>query len=314
MEMEFSDGGKRRRRLVLIVGIMLGVVAGILVLSSGNRAPSETAKPEPVQTRRILVAAVDIPERSIIDPSMLAAREVPDDPSFLTAIEDPAMITGRVTAITILQGQPISMNMIATGDASAAFSILSPSETISPFSPVWRAVSLSIPRERAVGGLVTAGQRVDLLVSLPVKILIEDATGQLVDGTTEDGYYSDTTTKVTLTDLELLSAEPDSGIYVFKADLNQAEEIATMLSVPEAQFAIVLRPEGDNRLLERAFYGETLNRVLQRYGYPLPEVIEIDRYPQPGERELGDLPPGAPSPTPTPTDAPVPPPTPVPAS
>ncbi len=314
MEMEFSDGGKRRRRLVLIVGILLGVVAGVLVLSAGNRAPTDTTKPEAVQTRRILVAAVDIPERSVIDPTMLAAREVPDDPSFITAIDDPALITGRVTAITILQGQPISMNMIATGDASAAFSILSPSETISPFSPVWRAVSLSIPRERAVGGLVTAGQRVDLLVSLPVKILIEDATGQLVDGTTEDGYYSDTTTKVTLTDLEILSATPDSGIYVFKADLNQAEEIATMLSVPEAQFAIVLRPEGDNRLLDRTFYGETLNRVLERYGYPLPEVIEIDRYPQPGPRELGDLPPGAPSPTPTPTDAPAPPPTAVPAS
>ncbi len=310
MEMEFSDGGRRRRRLLLLLGILLAVVAAGLVLSSGSRPTDQGTAPEPVPTRRIIVAAAEIPARTVIDPSMLAARTVPDDPSFLSAIEDPALVTGRVTAVPIAAGQPIALNLIETGDATAPFSILAPTETISPYSPVWRAVSLSVPRERAVAGKVEAGQRVDVIASIKIRILVEDPTGALVDGTTDEGFTSGMSTKVVFQDIEVLAAEPDAGAYVLKAELHQAEEMMALVAEDSSPvtFSFVLRPEGDNRVVDRDGYGETLDRILNRYGNPLPQVIDIDRYPRIPERTLEETPspafaPGQ-SPEPTPAASP----------
>ena len=255
----------------------MALLAGATAFMMSNQA-KVTAEPEPVATRQVLVAAMDIPARTNIDPTQLLMREVPDDPSLASAISDPEAIVGLLTAVTIYADQPITPNLFASTEAGQGFGILGPSETIDPYSPVWRAVSLTIPAERAVGGLVGAGQRVDIIATVPIGIKIEDEDGQMVDGTTQDGYYSDTSTKVTLADVEVLTRATDSNIYVFKVDLHQAEELAALSA---AQFDLALRPQNDNRVIDRAGYGETLNRVIEQYAYPLPRVIQVDRYRQP---------------------------------
>jgi hypothetical protein len=63
-------------------------------------------------------------------------------------------------------------------------------------------------------------------------------------------------------------------------DLQQAEEVALAQSVG-AQFALALRPDTDTRDIDRSFYGETQDRVLTRYNFPIPETIDGVDYPQP---------------------------------
>jgi Flp pilus assembly protein CpaB len=287
MELEFTDRG-RRRRLLMIVGVFLAIVAGSTAFFLGNRGTSEAA---PVAEREVLVAAQTIPARTIIESSHLVLRDVPEDASLAFAITDPAEILGLVTAVTIYADQPITSNLLATTAAGQEFSILNPTETISPYSPVWRAVSLMVPRDRAVGGLVAAGQRVDLIAAAGIKIQTEDENGQLEEGTTLDGYYSDDSIKVTLTDIEILAKDPDSDIYVLKVNLHQAEELMVFQN-QGAAFSLALRPEGDNRLIDRSGYGETVNRVVEEYVFPLPRILQVDRYPKP-EPEL--VPEGSPT-------------------
>ena len=292
MEMEFNDGSRRRRRLLMVLGIVLAVVAGAIAFSAGSK-PQETGPAPQIPTRDIVVAAVDIASQTVIDASMLTIRTVPDDPAFATALADGSGLIGRQTAVAVVQGQPMTLTLVAQ-PVSGDFSILAPDETIAPDSPVWRAVSLMVPRERAVGGKLLAGQHVDVIATLPISILVEDDQGNLVDKPTEEGYYSDSSTKSTLTDLELLYAEPDTGVYVLKVDLNEAEELAAMVSVPAAQFTLALRPDPDLREIDRNVYGDTLNSILARYGFPLPQAIQVDRFPE-----------ARPRPLPTPTAAPL---------
>ena len=73
-------------------------------------------------------------------------------------------------AVTVLQGQILTQNMLAGAAAGAQFSILQPGETIAPDSEAWRAVSLTVPDERAVGGLLQPGMTVDVLTSATVNV------------------------------------------------------------------------------------------------------------------------------------------------
>ena len=276
MELEFTDRG-RRRRLLMIIGVIMAILAGSTAFFLGN---GKSANADPIAMKTILVAAQEIPARTIIQSSNLISREVPIDLSTEFALTDPADVLGLVTAVTIYADQPITPNLIVTAAVGQDFSILGPAETIDPWSPVWRAVSLQVPRERAVGGLVQPGQRIDLIAAAPIKVQVQDANGQLVEGTTLDGYYPDTSIKVTLTDVEVLSKEPDTDVYVLKVDLHQAEELMVFQD-QGASFSMALRPMGDNRIINREGYGQTVNRVIEHYGFPLPRIIQVDRYPKP---------------------------------
>jgi len=276
MELEFTDRG-RRRRLLMIIGIIMALLAGMTAFFLGNQGSADA---QPSSMRQVLVAAQTIPARTIIESGHLQSRTVPEDPSMAFAITDPAEVVGRVTAVTVYANQALTPNLIATNQAGQQFAILGPTETISPGSPVWRAVSVLVPRERAVGGLVQPGQRVDLIAGANIKVQVEDENGQLVEGTTLDGYYTDDSYKVALTDIEVLSKEPDSDTYVLKVDLHQAEEIM-VFQTQGAGFMLALRPEGDNRIIDREGYGQTVNRVIEKYLFPLPRIIQVDRYPKP---------------------------------
>lgn len=276
MELEFTDRS-RRRRLLMVIGLIMAILAGSTAFFLGNQ---KSTSAEPVATRSVLVATDTIPARTVIQSSMLKNKQVPDDPTYTLAISDPAQVLGLVTAVTIYADQPITPNLIATTATGQGYSIISPTETISPYSPVWRAVSLMVPMDRAVGGTIQPGQRIDIIASVPVSVQVEDQNGQFVEGTTLDGYTSAESTKVTLTDVEVLQRTPETDIYVLKVDLHQAEQLA-VLQGSASSFSLALRPEGDNRVIDRAGYGQTINRVLEQYLFPLERILQIDRYPKP---------------------------------
>ena len=291
MEMEFKDSS-RRRTLGLIVGVLLALAAGagVFFLASQGGREDET----PFLTRDVVVAAVDIPARQTIDATQLVLRTVPADASNASAFENTGQVVGQVAAVTILQFQPITPNLLASGTSIGDVNILKPTETISPLSPILRAISLSIPPERAVGGLIAVGQRVDLIATIPISVVgaIDEETGLTVDPETGDllPYQSGTTTKLAWLDVELIQSTTE-GLYVFRVDLHQAEEIAHA-QTEGAQFTMVLRPDGDNREIDRSPYGETTDRILTQYNFPFPEFIEGAAYPQP-----------SPFPTPFPAEA-----------
>lgn len=304
MEMEFKDNG-RRRKVFLVLGMVLALAAGGAAFYLSSQGTTKAAE---VPMKTIIVAAQQIPSRTIIDSGMLAERSVPDDPTVTQAVDDPAMLVGRLTGVTIYANQAITPNLLATSSVGAEFSILAPTETITPDSPLWRAVAVSVPKERAVGGNVEIGQRIDLFLTAQIDVLVENPDGKLVaEPDPQSGYAPGKATKIGYEDIEVLSKDEDADLYVLKVDLHQAEEISHMLATADdtLKFSIALRPDGDNRLVDRSDYGETNNRIIEQYNLPVPMILDLDSYQQPGSAPDPFVPGQAPA-TPAPTAVPEP--------
>ena len=268
-------GERRRRRMVVVLGALLAVVAASATYYLATR-PSASAPP---QQRTVVVATVAIPARTLIQEAMVTTIQVPDSPALARVVSDPSLVIGGVSEITINAGDPIIASMVTSGTVGGV-NILEPGETIAPDSPIWRAVSLRVPDERAVGGLIVAGDHVDVFATLEIKIY--DVDGQLSEGALPpEGYYSGLTTKVTWTNLEVLSVDVEQTLYVLKVDEHQAEEIAHVQGSGANSFTLSLRPEADSRELDRSGYGETTNRILEQYNFPVPQIIDLGTYPQP---------------------------------
>jgi Flp pilus assembly protein CpaB len=284
MEMEYKDPSKRGRWIV-VIGVVLAIAAGGAAFFLINQAQQQAGQ-SGLQKVAVVVALRPIQPRVPIVAEDVTVREVPIDPTNAQGIvSTPDKVIGHVLSVAVLQDQLVTTNLFAT-EASGGFSILEPGETIGPDSESWRAVAITVPDNLAVGGLIQAGMSVDVLMS--ASILVPQ---DLLDA---GKYYSDRSTKITYQRMVVLS-KASGGLYIVKATLTQAEEIAHLQATGNAVFAMLMRPESDIREVDVSTYGETTNRIIAKYGLPLPEV-----YP-PGK---GPIPTPAPTRTPTPSPSP----------
>jgi Flp pilus assembly protein CpaB len=288
MEMEFKDSS-RRRTLVLVVGVLLALAAGaaaFMLSSQGSEAPDEVLIP----TKNVVVAAEPLPARVGITATQVQLRPVAIDDSNAEAFSDTEEVVGRIPAIAILTNQIITPNMFVSDTGSGAVPILKPDETVAPDSPILRAVSITVPSDRAVGGLIGEGQRVDLIATFPMAVTlpVDPETGETaataIDPETGQpvSYVAGSSTKLMWLDTEIIVRNQESApdVYILRVDLQTAEEIAHAQN-QGAQFTMVLRPPTDTRDVDRSNYGETTDTLLTRYNFRVPENIDGVTYPQP---------------------------------
>jgi Flp pilus assembly protein CpaB len=288
MDQEFRDD-RRRGRMVIVLGVILAVAAGAGAFYLINQAQQQAGQGE-LQRVPAVVAIAVIPAREVIEAADVEVRMVPLDPTNASGvIADPAQVVGRIPAVSILQGQIITTNMLASADAGGQFSILGPDETVGPDSEAWRAVSLTVSDDLAVGGLLKVGQSVDVFVTVVISV----PEALVAEGT----YYADRSTKITYQDMVILARE--GAFYIVRAPLTVAEEISHLQATGNATFSLALRPDEDTRIADATVLGQTTNRIIERYGLPIPEV-----YPE-GSGPL-QTPVPTPSPSPTPTPSPTP--------
>ncbi len=287
MEMEFNDG-RGRGRFVIVMGLILAVVAGGAAFFLISQAQQQAAQSG--ATQAIVVAAKPIPARKPIEASDVAVRSVPVDPTNAQGVfSDPTKVIGLVPGVAILEGQPVYANFLASQAQGGEFSILEPGETIAPDSEAWRAVSLTVPDDRAVGGLVRPGDTVDVFVTATVTVPDDiSALGRM---------YTDKSTKITYQDLVVLAKA--NTFYVMKVPAALAEEISHLQASGAAAFSLALRPPQDDRSVDASQLGETTNLIIQRYGLPIPQT-----YPSGKGVPVVPAPTAKPSPSPSPSAAP----------
>ena len=287
MEMEYHDDSKRRK-VFIVLGVVLAVVAGGAAFFLVNQAQS--AGNAAVATRQVVVAARDLPVRTVIAASDVAVRSVPEDPSVATAYTTPEEVVGRITGAPILFQQAFTPNLLASTTAGSGFSILGPDETIAPDSPgVARRRGLCARRarrgrsDRGRPACRPAGHdpgqrrsrhggRRGLIAS----------GGQTADESTGTGAATPVRrarTTATSRPRSPTSTSPSwpstDQLYIIKVDLNQAEEINHLAASGNAVFSMVLRPEGDDRTVDTTDYGETTNQIIEKYGLPIPQVYPV---------------------------------------
>ena len=128
--------------------------------------------------------------------------------------------------------------------------------------------------------MLTVGQTVDVFVTAVVNV--NDPTGQ---------YIPDRSTKITYQDVVILARK--DAFYIIRATLPVAEELAHLQATGSATFSLALRPVEDQRLVDASALGETTNRIIVKYGLPIPEAIS------PGLTPAASTPPPAASPGPS---------------
>ncbi len=260
VEYEYRDPA-RRGKYIVAAGLVLALIAGgaaFVVVSQAQQQAGQSG----LQTKAIVVAAKEIPGRMAIAPEDLEVREVPQDDTTAQGVyTDPSKIVGLIAATTILKGQPVYANMLAGQSQGSQFSILGPTETISADAPAWRAVSITVPDDRAVGGLLQPGAAVDVFVTSTVAVPEDVAAG--------GRYFTDKSTKIVYQDMLILAKTATS--YVLKAAIPVAEEISHLQASGAAAFSFALRPDQDLREVDTSTLGTTTTKIVARYGLPLPE-------------------------------------------
>jgi Flp pilus assembly protein CpaB len=260
MEMEYRDPSKRGRWIV-VIGVILALAAGGAAFYVINQATQKAGQGS-LQMTTVVVAARPIAARKPVEAEDVVVREIPIDDTNADAIavRKPDDVIGRVLAVTVFQGQMLTLNMLASTTSGGQFTILEPNETVAPDSEAWRAVSMTVPDDRAVGGLLAPGMTVDVFLSVQVNVPQDlMAAGK---------YYTDKATKITYQNMVILAKA--ASTYVVKATLAQSEEIAHLQASGNASFSMVMRPEADVRFADAAKLGETTNAIIQRYGLPIP--------------------------------------------
>lgn len=287
MEMEYRDPSKRGK-FIVILGVVLALAAGGAAFFLINQAQQQAGQ-SGLKTVSVVVAARPIPARKPVEADDLTVREVPLDPTNSDAIivKQPDQVIGRVLAVSVLQDQMITLNMLASTATGGQFSILEPGETIAPDSEAWRAVSLTVPDDRAVGGLLQPGMTVDVFTSATVNV----PQDLLIAGK----FYTDKSTKIMYQNMVILARA--GTFYVVKATLGIAEEISHLQASGNATFSLAMRPEADVRLVDASALGETTNMLIAKYGLPVPENFPPSR---------GPIPTPQPTPTPAPSASPGP--------
>jgi len=274
VELEYSDKNSKRSKLYIAVGLVIALIVGGLVfvaLRFSNIGSPETA----VEERQVVVAARSIASRKPIEEGDLVMRTVAADPTNATAFGRIDEVLGRITGVPIAPGQLVTPNVLASTTSGQAYSILEAGQEFDPNGPALRAVSVNVGDDRAVAGTLQPGQTVDLIVTLNVNPLAGKKT-QTVAAEAGDPIAGPST-KVTLQKVTILARS--GGSYILRTDLTTAEKIIE-LTAAGGQFAMVLRPEPDDRVADTP--GSTLDQLIEEFGFPPPRVAEIaDRQARP---------------------------------
>ncbi|HEX5589902.1 MAG TPA: Flp pilus assembly protein CpaB [Candidatus Limnocylindrales bacterium] len=293
MEMEYRDTN-RRGKAIIVLGFVLAVAAGAAAFFLINQAQQQAGQGD-LQKVPVVVAARDIPARKPIEPDDLVVRQVPLDATNAAGVTaEPNDLVGRVLAVTVFKDQLVTTNLIASAAGGGGFSILGPSETVGPDSEAWRAVSITMADASAVGGLLKAGETVDIFATATVNVPQELLS--------EGRYYTDRSTKLTYQNVVILARS--GQFYIIRASIATAEELAHLAAAGNVTFSAALRPEQDVRTVDASRLGATTNLIITKYGLPIPET-----YPARGGA-VATLPPIEPSPSPsaepTPSTTPTP--------
>jgi Flp pilus assembly protein CpaB len=259
-----QDGSRRRARLILIVGVALALVAGVgtFVYASGARSDV----PEAVPTVAVLVAAREIPAKTTLTAADVKVQDFNLDSKPAAAMSSPDEALGKITIQAISVGEPILPTKFS--DPKTPAFVVMPANLIGPDgaplanSPNFRAMSITVADQNAVGGTVQPGDLVDMVFTLqfdPATKLQRPTPQQTVDFSS----------KIILERLPILARL--ASVYTIRVDSLTAERIAYLQS-SGGQIAFLLRAPKDERA--SGSIGATFRDIHGTFNIKIPEKIQ----------------------------------------
>ncbi len=209
-----------RSRIILVVAVaallaLLASIGAYRFLSEKSRI-AETAR---LQTVGIVVAVVDIPLGSTLNPNQVTLAAWPRDTYPKDSTADAKSVVGRMALRDFVRGEPIVESKLvpAAGAGSGILSLKVP--------PKMRAFSVKVNEVVGVGGFIIPGSRVDVVVTTAggprqpeqiSKIVLENilvlAAGQVIEQKENKPVTVNTVTlAVTPEDTEKLALASNDG-------------------------------------------------------------------------------------------------------
>lgn len=201
-------------RAKTIVPLIIGLGVGFFAIKMGLDMVQK-AKASQGEEVTVLVSAKQIDVAAKINEPMLTVKKVPQslvpNDAFTTSKE----LIGRVTAMTVAPGVPITKTMLAPPGSEPGLQAIIPSGM--------RAASVSVNEESSVAGFIMPGCRVDVTAvpkdNGPAKIILTNvqvgAVGQSMSRVGEDGKSVRMEKSVTLflrpEEVQVLHAYTGSG-------------------------------------------------------------------------------------------------------
>ncbi|HKY52575.1 MAG TPA: Flp pilus assembly protein CpaB [Candidatus Limnocylindria bacterium] len=259
-----QDGSRRRARLILIVGVALALVAGVgtFVYASGAKSDQPVAVP----TVAVLVAAREIPAKTTLTAADVKLQEYNVDAKPAAAMTSPEEALGKITVQTISVGEPILPTKFSDpklpGFVVMPANLIGPDGAPLPNSPNFRAMSITVPDQNAVGGTLVPGDLVDMVYTLQFDpaTKVERPTPQQV---------VDFSAKIILERLPILARL--ASTYTVRLDTLTAERVA-YLQASGGQIQLLLRAPKDERA--SGSIGATFRDVQGALGFKIPTKIQ----------------------------------------
>ncbi len=148
------------------------------------------SKPEEVSTSTVLVAAVNIPEKTIVTVDMLLYKELPQEAILKNALTNPETVIGKMVNSDMFVGeQMVSSRVVDVGNQQEATTLGYAVE------PGMRAITIAVDNVSGVGFLLLPGDKVDIVTMyerdkinanddknrMQAKILVQNVTVLAVD-------------------------------------------------------------------------------------------------------------------------------------
>jgi pilus assembly protein CpaB len=156
--------GGGSNRLLLIFALVLGLLCAILVgvylsgLSSSDTTPTTTT------TLPVVVAIQDIPPLAVVTDAMLTVKNVPTDLAVLGAFTKPADVVGQTAQGQITAGEQVLPSKVTSAvSAATLYGNNAPLSLLVPSGA--RAFSIAVSQVASAGGLVRAGDYIDIISS-----------------------------------------------------------------------------------------------------------------------------------------------------
>lgn len=144
------------RKILLVVAVLFSLILSVTVYLYLEKQAAN--KPLEDQLFTIYVAAVEIPERTLILENMLKRINIKDQVLYQDAINEPKDIVGKYAKETIFIGETFKQRRLMA-DLTDEISL--------KLTDTFRAMSLNVTQGSGVSDLVKVGDWIDVVVTLP---------------------------------------------------------------------------------------------------------------------------------------------------
>lgn len=155
---------------ILLLAVIFGLLTALALNFYLNQVKNSVTMKE---TRKIVVAAVVIPAKTIVTKEMVTLQDVPADFVHPSAMTDINQVVGSITNADMIAGESVLKEKLLMQKSSQA--------GLSNLIPLgMRAVSIPVNEVTGVSGLIMPGDRVDLIgtVDIDAPVPAAAANGQ----------------------------------------------------------------------------------------------------------------------------------------